>query len=95
MHKLNKSIDGFYQNNIKKQNLQLFSIKENWKQIINKNLAQITTPYQIKKTQDKNILLIRILTPALATEVVYQQSEILRAINLASDLEFDQIKFIN
>ena len=94
MHKLNKSIDGFYQNNIKKQSLQLFSIKQNWYKFLDYDLAKFTTPYQIQTNRNEKILIIKVIVTAYANEAFYNSDNIINTINNKLNFNISQIKFI-
>ena len=95
MHKINKSIDGFYQNNIKKQSLQLFSIKQNWHKFLEYDLAKFSSPHQIQITKNETILIIKIISNAYASEVLYHQQNILGLLNDKFGFNISRLRFIS
>ena len=95
MHKLNKSIDGFYQNNIKKQSLQLFSIKQNWHKFLDYDLAKFSSPHQIQITKNETILIIKLISTAYASEALYHQNKILDLLNGKFSFNISKLRFIS
>ncbi|MDC0857318.1 DciA family protein [Rickettsiales bacterium] len=95
MHKLNKSIDGFYQNNIKKQSLQLFSIKQNWHIFLDYDLAKFSSPHQIQINKAEKVLIIKLISTAYASEALYHQDNILSLVNDRFGFKISKLRFIS
>mgnify|MGYP006422446743 FL=1 len=94
MHKINNSIDSFYKNSLKKESFQLFLIKDNWGLLTSAEIAKYSTPYDLTIAQNKKTLIIKTSAPSLASNLLYSQEQLFKAIFNLAKLEISHLKFI-
>ncbi|MBL6785163.1 MAG: hypothetical protein ISQ32_02540 [Rickettsiales bacterium] len=95
MHKINNSIDNFYKNSLKTEDLQLFSIKEHWSNLTSKEIANVSQPYKLKSNQNGKILFIKTSAPSLSSSFIYVQQKLFEDILRNCNVQINQLKFIS